>query len=121
MVVHGDFSRGVADGFAGVLFQQGRVFLDTDGTAQTLISNAWQDTAARDTFGANIAAASADDPDAFKVTSAAQTADGIKAHLLPGHIWADGRLVRQPTAVDRVADYLGTPAQRPPPQATATP
>ena len=35
MVGHGDFSRGVVDGFAGVLFQQGRVFLDTDGTAQS--------------------------------------------------------------------------------------
>lgn len=46
--MYGDLSqlqRLVDPNLAGVLYQQGRVFIDTDGNAQTQIVNEWQDTA----------------------------------------------------------------------------
>ena len=50
----GDFSRvrfGRHDNFNGILPQQGKVLLDSDGIAQTLIENDWHQTAARDVIG----------------------------------------------------------------------
>ena len=60
----GDFSRayGAPKGnYSGVLFQQGRVFTDGDGNAQTAIATAWQDTAGRDVVGPNLAAVPAEE------------------------------------------------------------
>src|SRR6266511_2913845 len=115
MTVHGDFSRGVVDGYAGVLFQQGRVSLDTDGTAQTLISTAWQDTAARDAFGAGLAAVPASERDSLRVESASLAGGDVILVVQPGRVWADGLLVRlndtQP--VKRIANYLQPPVQLP--------
>jgi hypothetical protein len=121
----GDFSKwefDPNDNFNGVLHQQGRVFLDSDGSDQTRILNHWQETAGQDIIGSGIAAVPAQVPNAFKVTQAQAILEGTPAvpvgatvTLLPGHLWADGLLVHlatQPkaTTVLRRADYLGSPA-----------
>lgn len=110
----GDFSRryGEADdNFNGVLYQQGRVFLDTDGSAQTCITNAWQDTAGKDLLGAGIAAVPADAPDSFKIDTATLAAGQVTLTVQPGQLWADGWLLRlKGTApIQRVATYLQPP------------
>ena len=88
MTVHGDFSRGVIDTYAGVLYQQGRVFLDTDGTAQTLITAQWQDIAARDAFGAGLAAVPVADRDAFKLERAVFPSGGnVTLTVHPGRLF----------------------------------
>src|SRR4051812_9530165 len=94
--MHGDFSIGPGQAVlneAGVLFQEGRVILDRDGTAQTRIVTGWQDTARRAAFGPNGAAVPADTPDSFKVIAAAAVDSQVQVRVLPGHIWADGILV----------------------------
>jgi hypothetical protein len=121
----GDFSRwefDPNDNFNGVLHQQGRVFLDSDGSDLTRILNHWQETAGQDIIGSGIAAVPAQVPNAFKVTQTQAIQEGTPAvvvgatvTLLPGHLWADGLLVHLATEPDsttllRRADYLGTPA-----------
>jgi hypothetical protein len=119
MTVYGDFSRRIPEGFAGVLYQQGRVFLDTDGTAQTLITMDWQDTAARDAIGAGVAAVPIDARESFRVVTARRQGGEVVLDVQPGRVWADGLLVRlaegQPgQRVTRRATYLVPPVQDPP-------
>src|SRR5262245_5773072 len=117
MTVHGDFSNGVAPGFAGVLYQQGRVSLDVDGTAQTLITTDWQDTAARDTIGARVAAVPAAARDGLRVEAADLANGAVTLKVRPGRVWADGLLVRLDgpvrEPVSRRATYLRPPVQDP--------
>ena len=115
----GDFSKRYEvsdDNFAGVLYQQGRVFLDADGNAQTWITSTWQDTAGRDVIGPNVAAVPADQPASFKVQAAELVDDTVTLTIGPGHVWADGLLLRldETPPVTRVATYLQPPIQDPP-------
>ncbi len=119
--MYGDFSqrqRLVAPNLAGVLYQQGRVFFDTDGNAQTQIVNEWQDTAARDAFGADVAAVPADAPLSLHIDAAAlgAVAGDVDLQLQPGRCWADGLLVHLegPAPVQRRARYVVPPVQPPP-------
>jgi hypothetical protein len=117
-VVHGDFSNSVTEGFAGVLFQEGRVHLDVDETTQTLITTNWQDTAARDTIGADVVAAPAAARDSLRIEAADLAAGAVTLIVHPGRVWADGLLVRldEPTLaapILRRATYLQPPAQSP--------
>lgn len=116
MTVHGDFSREVSERWTGVLFQQGRVLLDTDGTAQTLIAVDWRDTAARDIIGECVAAVPAATPTSFRVDNATLAGGVVTLSLQPGRVWADGLLVRAEgnAALQRVATYLQPPVQTPP-------
>ena len=110
----GDFSRvrfGRHDNFNGILPQQGKVLLDSDGIAQTLIENDWHQTAARDVIGpaAGVPAAV---PDSFKISAASLAGGTVTLTVGTGHIWAHGLLVRldAPTAtVDRTATWLEPP------------
>ena len=115
----GDFSKRYEvsdDNFAGVLYQQGRVFLDADGNAQTWITSTWQDTAGRDVIGPNVAAVPADQPASFKVQAAELVDDTVTLTIGPGRVWADGLLLRldETPPVTRVATYLQPPIQDPP-------
>jgi len=102
---------------SGVLYQQGRAFLDQDGTAQTRYVNRWQDTAGQDVIGAGVLAVPADDPNAFKVEAAQVVGTDVQITLDPGHAWADGLLVYETGAgpVTRAATYLEPPLQNPVP------
>ncbi len=103
--------------FNGVLHQQGRVLLDADWNAQTVITNDWEDTAARDIIGSGVAAVSADVPDSFKVRAAAVAAGGLDLDLTvsPGRVWADGLLAYLDASADvhRLATYLSPPIADP--------
>ncbi len=102
---------------SGVLYQQGRVFLDQDGNAQTRYVNRWQDTAGQDVIGAGVLAVPADDPNAFKVESAQVVGTDVRIAVDPGHAWADGLLVYEMGAgpVTRTATYLEPPFENPVP------
>jgi Family of unknown function (DUF6519)/Right handed beta helix region len=124
----GDFSQwrpfDPNENFNGVLHQQGRVLTDPDWNEQTRIDQHWRDRAALDVIGAGVAAVPLDEPNGFKVESAAvvNTA-GVKSVELkvrPGHAWAGGPLVylggEPPNLSDpvkRVATYLEPPIQNP--------
>jgi hypothetical protein len=130
----GDFSRWRPDrqpNVGGVLFQQGRVLLDSDTNEQMSIGLHWQEQAIRDAVGPNVAAVPAGDPDSFKVVGVKKLAGdviigGVKPAVLkiqvkPGAIWADGVLVELPPedsgtdgTIDRVVERAGTPITRPP-------
>ncbi len=126
--MRGDFSVWNKDrsrNFRGTLHQQGRVLLDRDWNAQTEITGEWQETAARDAFGAGVAAVPADSPDSFKVTRAENAGGSVKVFLKKGRAWADGLLAELfrdaeppalPAGVDaiRIATYLGPPIQAAP-------
>ncbi|MEJ7602129.1 MAG: right-handed parallel beta-helix repeat-containing protein [Kofleriaceae bacterium] len=116
--MHGDFSRWfgkVPRNQVGILAQEGRILLDADVNAHTLLGARWQDLAARAAFGARIAAIPADNIDAWKVISALDTQGTIALGLLPGIAWADGLLVELegvPTKpVSRTATWLGAKPQ----------
>lgn len=114
----GDFSRWHyrrSDNFNGVLPQQGRVLLDSDGTAQTSIINDWQDIAAGDLIGTGAAFVPADVPASFLIESARVQAGEVIVTVEPGRVWVDGMLVNLPDAVpvDRIATYLEPPIQDP--------
>src|SRR5215510_4115913 len=116
----GDFSGGYVEqdpNESGVLYQQGRVFLDQDGNAQTRYVNRWQDTAGQDVIGAGVLGVPADDPNAFKVEAAQVVGTDVRITLDPGHAWAEGLLVYQTGAgpVTRTATYLGPPLENPVP------
>src|SRR5258705_13782933 len=98
MVELGDFSRTLTERWAGVLFQQGRVTMDTDGTAQTMITVDWEDTAASDIIGSGVAAIPADERDGFLVRAASVVGEGATILVEPGRAWVNGRLVRLPGA-----------------------
>ncbi len=94
----GDFSRLPFEprhNFNGVLPQQGKVLLDSDGIDQTLIENNWRETAARDWVG-SLAGVPAAEPGSFMIRSATLLSDGTGVQLSVGNgrIWADGLLVR---------------------------
>ncbi len=127
--MRGDFSawnKERSHNFRGTLHQQGRVLLDRDWNAQTEIMVEWQETAARDAFGAGVAAVPADAPQSFKVISAEITGGEVKITLKKGRVWADGLLAElfkdanSPMlkmgldAVVRTATYLGPPIQSSP-------
>ena len=97
--------------FNGVLHQQGRVLLDADWNAQTVITNDWEDTAARDIIGAGVAGVPAEAPNSFKVRAATVVAGGLDLTVSPGRVWADGLLAYLDANADvhRLATYLEPP------------
>jgi hypothetical protein len=113
--MRGDFSAWNKDrsrNFRGTLHQQGRVLLDRDWNSQTEILGEWQETAARDAFGAGVAAVPADAPDSFKVTNVRKQPGPptfIEISLNKGRIWADGLLAELSADVVRRADYFPLP------------
>lgn len=110
--MRGDFSAWNKDrshNFRGTLHQQGRVLLDRDWNAQTEVTNEWQEISARDTFGADVAAVSADEPESFKVTGASFAGTEVTVTAAKGHVWADGLLVESDKDMTRIADYLNDP------------
>ena len=110
----GDFSRvqfRPGDNFNGILPQQGKVLLDSDGIAATLIENDWRQTAARDIVG-NLAGVPAAAPDSFSISAATLTAGAVSLTVGTGRIWADGLLVRlgEPgSTVTRTATWIEPP------------
>jgi hypothetical protein len=113
--VKGDFSRVryvPYDNFNGILPQQGKVLLDSDGIAQTLIENNWHETAARDVMG-RVAAVPSAIPDSFAISAASLSGGVVTLTAGTGHIWADGLLVRLESetgnTVQREATWLEPP------------
>ena len=111
----GDFSRvrySPYDNFNGILPQQGKVLLDSDGIAQTLIENNWHETAARDVLGEGACVPSAA-PDGFEISSASLAGGVVSLTVGTGHAWADGLLARLESmsgnTVTRTATYLEPP------------
>ena len=111
----GDFSRvryAPYDNFNGILPQQGKVLLDSDGIAQTLIENNWHETAARDWVGRGACVPSAV-PGSFEISAASLTGGVVSLAVGTGHIWADGLLARLESltgnTVNRTATYLEPP------------
>lgn len=120
----GDFSKldfNPADNYTGVLYQQGRVFVDTDGTAETLIESHLRTTLAKDAIGANVAAVPAESPDSLKVVQAQAAASGVTVTVKPGRVWADGVPLTLPGTADvsLMAPYLPAPFHTSPPGAIA--
>ena len=128
-MVTGDFSRWLrykkGDNFNGILYQQGRVLSDADGTTKTRLDNDWHNVAAGDIIGKGVAAIPADEPNSFKVSSAKldtsqQQQERIFIEVMSGRAWVDGMLVyleNDPSSVTRLASYLGPPFHNvPPPQ-----
>jgi hypothetical protein len=116
----GDFSKldfNPADNYTGVLYQQGRVFVDTDGTSETLIENHLRTILAQDAIGPNVAAVPAAQPDSFKVVQAQATTTDVTVTLKAGHLWADGipLALVSTTDVNLKATYLGPPIETPQP------
>ncbi|HBL59003.1 MAG TPA: hypothetical protein DDZ80_10915 [Cyanobacteria bacterium UBA8803] len=112
----GDFSRWDKinePNLNGVLHQQGRVLLDRDWNDQTQLTLDWQDNAAQQIIGANVAAISTQAPNAFKVTRATVDDEEVKLEIHSGQGWADGLAVTLPgeSKVTRTATYLKTPTQ----------
>ena len=115
----GDFSNWRFDprnNDQGVLFQQGRVTLDSDLTEAGLIELTWRTVAGRDVIGAGVAAVPAEDPDGYRIDSARVQDGAVHLTVRPGRIWADGQLLYLPAdpadpaaALDRVATYLEPP------------
>jgi Family of unknown function (DUF6519) len=111
----GDFSRvrySPYDNFNGILPQQGKVLLDGDGIAQTLIENNWHETAARDVLGQG-ACVPAAVPDSFEISAASVAGGVVSLTVGTGHLWADGLLTRLESltgnTVTRTATYLEPP------------
>lgn len=111
----GDFSRvryAPYDNFNGILPQQGKVLLDSDGIAQTLIENNWHETAARDVMG-RVAAVPSAIANSFAISAASLSGGIVTLTVGTGHIWADGLLVRLASesgnTVNRTATWLEPP------------
>lgn len=116
----GDFSKfqfNPADNYSGVLYQQGRVSVDTDGTAETLIEHGLRTLLARDAIGANVAAIPAQAADSLFVSQAEATTGGVTVTFKPGRAWADGIPLYVPgtTDVTLQAPYLPAPFNPTPP------
>jgi len=115
----GDFSRWDAlnePNLNGVLHQQGRVFVDRDWNDQTQIALDWQDGAAKQIIGSNVAAISNQEPNGFKVIHAiVDENQQVKLDIHPGQGWADGLAVTLPgkSNVTHTATYLEPPIQDP--------
>src|SRR6476620_11673469 len=122
----GDFSKAYSlkkNNFNGSLYQQGRVFIDSDFNDETKTTIKWQDTVAIDTIGPHVAAIPVDDINGFKVINAKlNTVEGkedVSVTIVKGRAWADGLLVYSHNEnlkdVDtRIAKYLQPPIQDPP-------
>ncbi|HKP98444.1 MAG TPA: DUF6519 domain-containing protein [Fibrobacteria bacterium] len=112
--MRGDFSRwgfDPKDNRAGVLYQQGRAWLDGDANAATLIQDAWNQDLARDVIGAGVAAVPAGSG-GFKVLEASSDGVTITVKLQEGRAWVDGvPLVHGGGSLH--APYLGLPVQAP--------
>jgi hypothetical protein len=113
--VKGDFSKvhfAPQDNFDGILPQQGKVLLDSDGIAQTLIENNWHETAARDWVG-NVAGVPAALSNSFDISAASLAGGIVTLTVGTGHLWADGLLVRledeSSVTVQRTATWLEPP------------
>ncbi|SPF40910.1 conserved hypothetical protein [Syntrophobacter sp. SbD1] len=112
----GDFSRvhfKPYDNFNGILPQQGKVLLDSDGIAQTLIENNWRETAARDWVG-KLAGVPAAVSNSFKISSASLSGGVVTLTVDTGRLWADGLLVHLKgesgsSTVNRTATWLEPP------------
>lgn len=120
----GDFSQQRFDptaDYTGVLYQQGRVFLDQDGNAADAIGRHLRALLASDTIGPGVVAVPAEHPDALQVLQATSDGNEVQIGLLPGRAWVDGlHLHLAPdaaAAVTRVAEYLGPPVDSPTPSA----
>jgi len=116
--MRGDLSTrygGADSNFNGVLYQQGRVFLDRDGNAQTGITTEWQDLAGRDAIGSGVAAAPGEESESFRIEDASLAAGEVTLTVHPGRIWADGMLVRLDGTppITRLVRYLEPPLQDP--------
>jgi len=114
----GDFSRWDTinePNLNGVLHQQGRVLLDRDWNDQTQITLDWQNRAAKQIIGADVAAISTQEPNALKVTRAIVDGDKVKLEIHPGQGWVNGLAVTLPgdSKVMRTATYLEPPIQDP--------
>lgn len=99
--------------------QQGRVLTDRDGNARTALVTAWQDTAARSAFGAEIAAVPSFAPKGLEVATAAADASGkVTIGIRPGLAWCDGLLATlagdPATPVNLMATPLSPPLQNVP-------
>ncbi len=94
--MHGDFSRWsprIPKNQVGILAQEGRILLDADVNAHSLLGMRWQDLAARSAFGGGIAAIPADAIESWKVLGAQASGGVVSVNLMPGIAWADGLLV----------------------------
>lgn len=123
----GDFSRWLryrkGDNFNGILYQQGRVFSDSDGTTQTRLVNDWQYIAGGDIIGRRVAAVPSDEPNSFKIGSVGLDIINkqISVKVMAGRVWVDGMLVHledADTEITRIVDYLGPPYHDVPPETT---
>ncbi len=113
----GDFSRWDAinkQNLNGVLHQQGKVLLDRDWNDQTQLTLNWQDSTAQQIIGANVAAISSQQPNAFKVTHAQVEEGKVKLEIYPGEGWVNGLAVTLlgESIVTRTATYLEPPIIR---------
>src|SRR5688572_28489333 len=116
----GDFSNldfDPRDNYAGVLYQQGRVFVDTDGTAETLIEDHLRTALARDTIGPNVVAVPAENPQALQIVQAEASGPHAAVTVKPGRVWVDGLplLVTGTADVKLTAPYFGAPFDPAPP------
>jgi len=121
----GDFSKAYSfkkNNFNGSLFQQGRVFIDSDFNDEVKTTIKWQDTVAIDTIGPHVAAIPVDDMNGFKVIEAnlntVEGKDTVNVTIMKGRAWVDGLLVYSHNEnlndVDtRIATYLQPPIQDP--------
>ncbi len=114
----GDFSRWDKinePNLNGVLHQQGRVLLDRDWNDQTWITLDWQNRAAKQIIGADVAAISTQEPNALKVTRAIVDGEEVKLEIHPGQGWVNGLVVTLPgdSTVTRTATYFEPPLQDP--------
>jgi hypothetical protein len=111
----GDFSRWLRydANDNGVLYQQGRVLSDTDGTTQTRLVNDWQHLAGSDIIGRGVAAIPSVKPNSFKINSVTLDANNrIIVKVTPGWAWVNGRVVfleNGDVEITRTAEYLGPP------------
>src|ERR1700733_1549107 len=119
--MHGDFSRWFPKlpiNQVGILAQEGRLLIDADVKAHSLLGVRWQDLAERAAFGAGIAAIPADAVNAWQVVQAQVTSGQVTLQVNPGIAWADGVLVGLPsktnTAVALTATPINLPIQAPP-------
>jgi Right handed beta helix region len=126
----GDFSRWLrylkGDNFNGVLYQQGRVLCDVDGTTQTRLVNEWQQVAGSDIIGSGVAAIPSGEQtsNSFKIDSVKLDVVGqnILLQVMPGRAWVNGLLVNLENGVPsitRSATYLGPPFNKTPPTISA--
>ncbi|MCJ8280889.1 MAG: hypothetical protein MJK14_13645 [Rivularia sp. ALOHA_DT_140] len=99
----------------GSINQQGRLLLDRDWNDQTQITLDWQNRAAKQIIGADVAAISTQEPNALKVTRAMVDGEEVKLEIKPGQGWVNGLAVALlgNSVLTRTATYLEPPLQNP--------